>query len=276
MGDRVIKFGQSVIQHGKENDRVYLMKLSLHDLPHIMPYIDRLVAEYGYTKVFAKIPFSAKGLFADGGYVQEARIPGFYNCAEDCCFMGKFYTEERKREKDIDKVREVLDCALDKKALRPILPPAYAIRKAVGEDVGEMVDIYREVFETYPFPIHEKEYVLKTMDNDVVYFGVWHQKRLVALSSCEIDCNQSNAEMTDFATLPEYRGQNMALRLLVEMEEELERRKIYMAYTIARANSFGMNITFAKADYTFAGTLINNTNISGGVESMNVWYKAMR
>ncbi len=35
----------------------------------------------------------------------------------------------------------------------------------------------------------------------------------------------------------------------------------------------GMNITFAKTGYTYAGTLINNTNISGRLESMNVWYK---
>jgi len=36
-----------------------------------------------------------------------------------------------------------------------------------------------------------------------------------------------------------------------------------------------MNITFARNNYSFAGTLINNTNISGQIESMNVWYKAL-
>jgi hypothetical protein len=44
-------------------------------------------------------------------------------------------------------------------------------------------------------------------------------------------------------------------------------------FTIARARSTGMNVTFAKNGYSFAGTLINNTNISGRIESMNVWYK---
>jgi hypothetical protein len=34
-----------------------------------------------------------------------------------------------------------------------------------------------------------------------------------------------------------------------------------------------MNITFAKNGYEYAGTLKNNTNISGNIESMNVWYK---
>ncbi|HOM70936.1 MAG TPA: putative beta-lysine N-acetyltransferase, partial [Armatimonadota bacterium] len=45
------------------------------------------------------------------------------------------------------------------------------------------------------------------------------------------------------------------------------------AYTIARSLSYGMNITFAKQGYQYAGTLTNNTNICGHMESMNVWYK---
>jgi len=36
-----------------------------------------------------------------------------------------------------------------------------------------------------------------------------------------------------------------------------------------------MNITFSKCHYSFGGTLKKNTNISGGIESMNVWYKKL-
>ncbi|MEZ4485255.1 MAG: hypothetical protein R2864_11955 [Syntrophotaleaceae bacterium] len=34
-----------------------------------------------------------------------------------------------------------------------------------------------------------------------------------------------------------------------------------------------MNITFAKHGYSYGGTLTNNTQISGDLESMVVWYK---
>jgi len=34
-----------------------------------------------------------------------------------------------------------------------------------------------------------------------------------------------------------------------------------------------MNITFSRMGYRYSGTLLNNTNISGRLESMNVWYK---
>jgi hypothetical protein len=36
-----------------------------------------------------------------------------------------------------------------------------------------------------------------------------------------------------------------------------------------------MNSTFASAGYLFGGMLPNNTNISGSMESMNIWYKKL-
>lgn len=113
------------------------------------------------------------------------------------------------------------------------------------------------------------------MNENVIYFGLWRQSKIVALSSAEMDIESSNAEMTDFATLPGYRGKGLAAFLLQQMESEMRKRHIKTAYTIARALSFGMNITFAKMGYRYSGTLINNTNISGRFESMNVWYKSL-
>jgi hypothetical protein len=55
------------------------------------------------------------------------------------------------------------------------------------------------------------------------------------------------------------------------MEKYIKELGLKTAYTIARALSYGMNITFAKMGYTYSGTLVNNTNISGRLESMNVW-----
>jgi predicted hydrocarbon binding protein len=59
------------------------------------------------------------------------------------------------------------------------------------------------------------------------------------------------------------------------MENQMRLSKMLTAYTIARSVSHGINITFARAGYTYGGRLINNTNISGKIESMNVWYKSL-
>ena len=138
-----------------------------------------------------------------------------------------------------------------------------------------MGKIYKKVFATYPFPIHEPDYLVETMQTHIVYFGVETEGHLVALSSAEMDKENLNVEMTDFATLPTWRGHGVALHLLNAMENEMHLRGIKVACTIARAVSPGMNVTFARGGYEFAGTLINNTNISGGIESMNVWYKPL-
>jgi hypothetical protein len=37
-----------------------------------------------------------------------------------------------------------------------------------------------------------------------------------------------------------------------------------------------MNKTFGKMGYTYSGTLTNNSNISGHIESMSVWHKKLK
>jgi putative beta-lysine N-acetyltransferase len=111
------------------------------------------------------------------------------------------------------------------------------------------------------------------MDENIQYYGIYYKNKLIAASSAEMDIEMKNAEMTDFATDPEFAGNSLSLILLRKMEEEMMRKEMKVLYTIARSFSPGMNITFAKQDYEFSGTLINNTNIFGKIESMNVWYK---
>ena len=90
-----------------------------------------------------------------------------------------------------------------------------------------------------------------------------------------MDATSQNVEMTDFATLPEYRGRNLSYYLLQKMLWNMADEGIKTAYTIARSTSFGMNKTFARQGFDFGGTLVNNTLIGDTIESMNVWYKAL-
>ena len=113
----------------------------------------------------------------------------------------------------------------------------------------------------------------KPWQENIAYYCVRNDNRIVALASAEMDHEGLNVEMTDFATLPDYAGNGYALFLLHRMEQDMRQRGYLTSYTIARSESIGMNITFAKLSYTCAGTLVNNTNISGQIESMNVWYK---
>ncbi|MDD2736187.1 MAG: putative beta-lysine N-acetyltransferase [Desulfuromonadaceae bacterium] len=277
MSDVIETIGSSVLQHGPANDRVYLMKLHPEDSVRIVGQLNQLATTRGYSKIFAKVPMWSKDSFVAAGYDLEATIPAFFPDGNDACFMGKYFTDTRGVELKPQIVQDVLAVSGAQGAIRQLvpLPSGCTAQVATEEDAAEMAGLYRKVFATYPFPIHDPGFLQAAMGGSTVFFSVTKDGKIVALSSAEIDLASRSVEMTDFATLPEYRGQGLALNLLQQMEETVHLRGIRSLFTIARAYSFGMNITFARDGYEFAGTLTNNTNISGSLESMNVWYKTL-
>lgn len=278
-------WGNSLIQHGKSNDRIYLMKLDPEDAESIIVYLDDLAVKNGYGKIFAKVPARFRNLFMEKGYVREASVPGFYGGNEDALFLGKFFSEARKTDDDRVRIEEVIIKATEKKSCpgsdardrTPLSPRTEKItfRKAIESDVPEICRVYGKVFSSYPFPIHENRYIFETMKSHVEYYVACEGDRIIGVSSSEKDPEHKNTEMTDFATLPEYRGRGIAMRLLDIMGTEMTKKGMITAYTIARALSPGMNITFARNGYDLAGTLIKNTCICGAIESMNIWYKKL-
>lgn len=277
MQDQIEEYKGCVIQHGHYNDRIYLMKTT--SFPSLeLPYeLIELAKKNGYSKIFGKIQNSVARSFFNAGFLEEARIPAFFSGEQTAVFVGYYLKAERSKEPDINKMAHILKIALGLRTTykTPSLENRFVLRKCNNSDIPVIAKIYQEVFPSYPFPIHDPEYLLKTMQSHVDYFGIETDCRLVAVSSAEIDKEFSIAEMTDFATLSGWRGNNFSQHLLARMENEMKEENIRTAYTIARAMSPGMNITFSKAGYQFGGRLKNNTNISGRIESMNVWHKSI-
>ncbi|MDA3844290.1 MAG: putative beta-lysine N-acetyltransferase [Candidatus Kapabacteria bacterium] len=281
MYDNIEVLAHSLIQHGKENDRIYLMKLNSADYSGILPKLEEIAKKNNYSKIFAKVNADYSEEFINNGYGIEAVVPGFYNGKKDGLFLGKYYSEDRKNiAKDLQiEIDKNIDLAESKAGSKKpgSLPNEYYIRKLNDTDLDQLAELYKIVFPSYPFPIHETNFLKEVMEDNVEFFGVLRKKdeRLVAASSAEKYEDYSNAEMTDFATHPDALGKGLALFLLDVMEEEMAKQGFKTLYTIARSHSAGMNITFSKNDYIFAGTLKNNTNIFGRIESMNIWYKKM-
>ena len=276
--DSMIRMTGALLQHGPASDRVYLMKLASPDVPRIIRFMEQLASANGYSKLFAKVPGQAEGWFRAQGFKVEARVPGMFNGNQDGCFMAKYPKRERSVIASPKLVQQVLDTAREQRAhSRRSVPERWKIGVMKPGHADAMADLYRHVFETYPFPIHDPEYLRSTMDSHVRYFGIRDDAgRLTGLASAEMDCAAGNVEMTDFATLAECRGKGLASILLAHMEKEMAKAGIDTAYTIARAHATGMNIVFARQGYAFAGTLPNNTQIKGDLESMNVWYKHLK
>lgn len=274
--DRVETLDGATIQHGPYNRRIYLMKLGEAVPSKLLPAMLALCEREDYSKIFAKVPARHEADFLELGFQAEARVPGFFQGTEDAVFLGLYLDPARRAAGKAEEVAAIRDLAQGKQARPSPKPgPELVLRRCGPEDIPEMAPLYGQVFATYPFPISEPDFLAETMASHVVYFGVWRKGRLVALSSAETDREDLNVEMTDFATLPERRGQGYARMLLTRMEQAMREEGIRTAYTIARALSPGMNITFARHGYRYGGCLVNNTNICGSIESMNVWYRTL-
>jgi putative beta-lysine N-acetyltransferase len=273
--DQIKTIRNSLIQEGPYNNRLYLMKLAKSDMPDILKELDLLAESHQRTKIFAKIPEVYAASFCLQGYVKEATIPGFYGGKIKGTFMAKFFSVDRKQDNDRNERETVLEKSLEKEILtdeKPVLEDVVILN---SDDVKEMSRLYQSVFETYPFPIQDPLYLQQTMQQQVRYYGIRKQGLLVALSSAEMDREASNVEMTDFATILVHRKKGYAEALLNKMETDMKKEGLKTAYTIARAKSHGANMIFSKRGYRYGGTLINNTFISGDIESMNVWYKTL-
>lgn len=274
--DKEELLGHSRIQHGKLSDRVYVMDYRYALDPYLINQIQLLAKDKDYGKIIAKVPKRARAKFHRNGFEIEAKVPGFYNGEMSCLFMAKYNSKERKEvhdKREIDNILNKLKCN-DKLGLKESYDQ-YAIRILAKSDVHEMACIYKNVFKTYPFPIHDVKYIQRAMLEDTIYFGAFEKNKLIGVSSCEINRTEKNVEMTDFAVLAEYRGNKLAKQLLVKMEEVMKSMGIKVTYTIARSISLPMNATFYGNGYEYGGTLWNNTHISGKIESMNVWYKPL-
>jgi putative beta-lysine N-acetyltransferase len=274
--DRIEEYQSSIIQHGPYNDRIYLMRLADHPPADFPQQLISLAEAKDYSKIFAKVPGDAATAFLEAGFVLEAEIPGFFQGTTSALFMGYYLKKSRDQEDNVAQLEKILHIAEDKQSTAMPPPDArFTLRRCTRKDIPAMATLYQHTFASYPFPIHEEEYLLETMQTHVIYFGAETDGKLVALASAEMDKEAANVEMTDFATLSEQAGHNLSLHLLQQMEQAMQDEKMHTAYTIARAVSPAMNITFARAGYTFAGRLKKNTNISGKIENMNVWYKTL-
>ncbi|WP_419659422.1 GCN5-related N-acetyltransferase [Desulfosarcina variabilis str. Montpellier] len=273
--DRIKTIGRSRIQYGPLSDRVYLMQLAAGEAEAVITAMAELAQAEGYTKLFAKIPGKNAAVFEDAGFEIEAQIPDFYADGDKALFVSRFICKNRRRSCDAERIQKVLEAALKRAGagIRHPLPSDWDLTFMTADRAEQMAALYSRVFDSYPFPIFDADYIRHSMDENFRYFGILQNATLIALASAERI--ESGVEMTDFATAPKHRRASLAAHLLAAMEADARQNGVKTAFTIARAVSYGINIMFARAGYTFGGTLVNNTNISGRVQSMNIWYKPL-
>jgi len=258
---------------------VYEFNLSLDNAAgEMVKALVKKASENALDKIWLKSETRYMNAFLMAGMKLEASIPGYYKGKEKALVFALYLSKQRQTPSNaggkvlVDK----LISSGKNKTVKHELPEGITIKWGRKKDCRALANLYSKVFTNYPFPVFDPDYLKSTMEqNSTYYITAWHNKELIAASSAEINRIQQNAEMTDFATLPNWRGQGLAGFLLKQMENRLMEERFRSLYTIARSSSIGMNSVFANAGYGYYGVLIKNCNIGTGFEDMNVWAKLL-
>lgn len=238
---------------------------------HHLKSIKKLALENNMGKVISFSPESNYQLFNDEGFEVEGRITGFFK-GQDALCCSFFVDEARRNSSPQDYM--LPDLTLEKNDISS--NQLFEIRDALEEDISQMTELFRTVFETYPSPVFDGEYIRSNMRRKkVIYKVALDHGKIIGIASAEININQLNAEMTDCVTSPSYRGHGILTAILLELENHLQTNGFICLYSLCRATIPAVNRAFNRQGYSYSGRMINNCHMCGAFEDMNIWVKLL-
>lgn len=241
--------------------------------------LHQVIENYVRKGVFNKVIVKGKAedflCFIEKGYTLEGVIPKYFQ-GSTAYFFTMYFQEQRRESNhwihEDEILQKIYATRKDKKVGK--LLEACQMRIATKIDAIELAHLYGTVFKVYPTPLDKSEYLVHTMEHDTLYMVIENKEgEIVSVASSEMDIQNGNAELTNCATLPNYRQYGFMKQLLKGLEQSLVEQGIYCAYTIARSLSFGMNAAFYDLGYTYGGRLTKNCYIFESIEDMNLWTK---
>ncbi|WP_069999370.1 putative beta-lysine N-acetyltransferase [Cellulosilyticum sp. I15G10I2] len=267
--------GTARIRLNAFNQRIKIVSFE-GEITQLMHKLTELAAKEKVGKIFSIVSQDQIAAFKDQGFIMEAKINHFLN-GEPGYFLSKFMLPERKMSMLLPEEEEVLIKSREYKDedYHYEKYDEYKIRSADKEDAKGLAKLYDSVFETYPSPMNDADYIQYVMDHDIFFKVAVYQDEIVSAASADMDSKNLNVEMTDCATYKAHRGQGLMGRLIFDLEKEMQNRHYKVLYSTARAISAGMNIVFAKHNYEYGGRLVNHCHICGQFENMNIWVKEL-
>lgn len=278
MYDTQEKIDGALVHHGKTHNRLYLMQTEQDNWDSLIPLMKDLAQEKNYDKILGRIPEEAMELFQSNGYHVEAKIPGLYNGETTGYFLADYLNEERghcseHEQRTIESVKTIAQAANSASEDSFFaLPENLEVRKLDRNDLFALIHLHIKAADSFAFPNHEAEYIMELVEQNHEFYGLFNRKELLVSAILKVHEEESNLEIVDFTTHPDYSGRNLSYYLVQEIRKNFDEMDCKTMYSLVRATSYGLNITFSKHDFVLGGTLLNNTLIRDTIESMNVWY----
>lgn len=248
----------------------------LGDPFHAIQVIERIAKKEKVEKIIIKSRLEDYKQFIEQGFLAEAIIDGYF-LGSDCYFFSKYLKVERSYNNQLQVEEDIITSVQQlKRSPDVIMPPIeYQLKKVSEQEAHLLAGLYREIFQVYPTPLFDPEYIKKTMKDGTIYYAFSYNNEFISAASAEVNQVFRNAELTDCATKKDHRKFGLMKILLKKLEEELFEQGIFCSYSIARSLSFGTNAVLHQLGYRYRGRFINNCYIFDKLEDMNVWVKSL-
>lgn len=257
------------------NDRIKILEpggLSVESLTRIKEY----AMEKHFGKILCNCRRNERETFLQNGFTEEGRIDGFFQ--GETAYCVSFFTDpNRKIAHGWDMENKILgQCFAGARDSVHPLEDGATIRDADHRDIPQLIRMFKEIFKTYPSPVHSADYLRHIMENKTMFKVAEIDGEIVSVASADMDVKNKNAEITDCATKPACRGKGLLTHIIARLEKSLEEKGFHVLYSLSRATEPGINKALWKMGYEYTGRMVNNCHICGSFENMNVWVKPLK
>lgn len=269
-----LDFGWSKGIPDYQNKRLKIKSISEFKYNDMESAIDYAI-EKGFGKIILNCRYRYVKSLLEANFIIEGIIDGFFK-GEDAFCMSYFINPERKiskKENEEDTIIKKCRSVVSSQSFKDISD--FKVRNVTENDIPQMIELFKSVFETYPSPVFNPDYLKEVIDKKTHFKVAVFNDKIVSIASAEMDKENLNAEITDCATYPEYRGKGLLTNLISHLENDLVDMGFYSLYSLSRAINPGINIALKKHGYMYRGRHINNCNICGEYEDMNIWAKPL-
>lgn len=250
----------------------------------------------GRTKVLTMVEEKVAAELIEQGFRLAGTMPGFYRGKSGCSVLTYNLDEDRLQmanPKEDARVGAILDKtnALNDSDIREDFcllgdenliegsdnnqQPEQKTILAMPDDAERIAQLIDKTFFDYPTPSHDPAYVRSQIESGVPFRYIEDDGKMVACASAELVPDALTAELTDCATLPEYRKKGYMQALLSHLMWDLKQKEYCSAFTYARARVPGINILFKKLGFQFCGSIHKSCRIGEGLEDMNMWIRPL-
>ncbi|MEP2239138.1 MAG: GNAT family N-acetyltransferase [Maribacter sp.] len=268
----------ALVYHGNMHKRIYFSQADNVDLDNLLQKMKTLANEKQYEKILSKTSEEKAAILKSKGFEIEAKIPGLYNGTTDGYFLADYINKERhgyndKIAKTIATVKSIAQAANKPDSDSYFhMPENMTLRELASNEFHLLETLHNKAYKYHPNQIKDVTYFSKLKELNHQFYGLFQNGQLLVSAIIGINKEEGNMEIVDFVTHPDYRGQNLSYFLVQDIKEKMKSFACKTIYTMVRSTSYGLNITFSKHGFIFAGTLNNNCMVRDTLESMNVWY----